>query len=176
VAGLLASGETACTGLHGANRLASNSLLECLVISHNAARFSVEKLDDFAKPVPVEGTGGGSEDPGEDEMIVISHVWEEIRRLMWNYVGIVRSNRRLERAKMRLETIMNEVADYYGSFRLNPDIIELRNIALVADLTVKCALTRKESRGIHYNIDFPDTDERGLPRDTILPPRGFGDG
>jgi L-aspartate oxidase len=103
-------------------------------------------------------------------MIVITHVWEEIRRLMWNYVGIVRSNRRLERAKTRLQTIMNEVSDYYGT-SVHPDIIELRNIALVADLTVTCALARKESRGIHFNMDYPDTDNAHPPRDSIVPMR-----
>jgi L-aspartate oxidase len=168
IAGLLAAGETACTGLHGANRLASNSLLECLVFSHNAARFSVEHLAEFPPQVmPSESRWEKSVDQTEDEMIVISHVWEEIRRLMWNYVGIVRSNRRLKRAQTRLKTIMSEVADYYPS-TLHPDIIELRNIALVADLTVKCALKRHESRGIHYNIDFPNLDDSQPPRDTIL--------
>jgi L-aspartate oxidase len=172
IRGLLAAGETACTGLHGANRLASNSLLECLVFSDNAARFTLENLESFSMPTPIEGSQILSEDRNEDEMIVISHVWEEIRRLMWNYVGIVRSNRRLQRAKQRLDTIMSEVSDYYGTLRVHPDIIELRNIALVADLTVRCALARRESRGIHYNIDYPDS--AALATDTIIPPRGFG--
>jgi len=173
IAGLLAAGETACTGLHGANRLASNSLLECLVFSHNAARFSLEHFTEFPAPRIVNGNFGVREGQrNEDEMIVISHVWDEIRRLMWNYVGIVRSNRRLERAQARLQTIMNEVTDYYGDLTLHPDIIELRNLALVAFLTVRCALARKESRGIHYNLDYPLTDERAA-RDTIIPPRGF---
>ncbi len=175
IAGLFASGETACTGLHGANRLASNSLLECMVISHRAAKYTLENLDSFAPPTPFDTAPAQAEEYNEDEMIVISHVWDEIRRLMWNYVGIVRSNRRLQRARKRLETIMHEVSDYYGNLKLHPDIIELRNIALVADLTVKCALARKESRGIHYNIDYPKPDDSAPPRDTILPPRGFGD-
>jgi L-aspartate oxidase len=170
VAGLLAAGETACTGLHGANRLASNSLLECLVFSHNAAQFTLSRFDEFSAPEARASSWSSSEDRNEDEMIVISHVWEEIRRLMWNYVGIVRSNRRLERAHARLNTIMSEVADYYGGLKLHPDIIELRNIALVADLTVKCALARKESRGIHFNLDFGGL--AGVARDTIIPPRG----
>ena len=173
IAGLLATGETACTGLHGANRLASNSLLECLVFSHGAARFSLENMDQFPMPTPFDGAWGTADDYNEDEMIVISHVWEEIRRLMWNYVGIVRSNRRLQRAQTRLATIMNEVSDYYGSLKLHPDIIELRNIALVADLTVRCALARRESRGIHYNIDYPELDASSPARDSIVPPRGF---
>lgn len=177
ISGLFAAGETACTGLHGANRLASNSLLECLVFSHNAARFTISKLSEFKKPEPVqsgtfERATSGSGSGNEDEMIVISHVWDEIRRLMWNYVGIVRSNRRLQRAQQRLQTILHEVADYYGNLTLHPDIIEMRNLALVADLTVRCALSRKESRGIHYNIDYPGTDEDSAI-DSIMPSRGF---
>ena len=168
IAGLLVAGESACTGLHGANRLASNSLLECLVFSHNAAKFSIANLDLFPAPeMPTESEWLPSTPQTEDEMIVIAHVWEEIRRLMWNYVGIVRSNRRLRRAETRLKTIMSEVADYYPS-TLHPDIIELRNIALVAQLTVKCALLRKESRGIHYNIDYPEMDMLQPPKDSIL--------
>ena len=171
IEGLLAAGETACTGLHGANRLASNSLLECLVFSHNAARFSVERMKNFPPPKEIETEWSSSHEQNEDEMIVISHMWDEIRRLMWNYVGIVRSNRRLQRAKKRLNTILHEVSDYYGHLRLHPDIIELRNLALVADLTVECALKREESRGIHYNIDFPAVSENARARDTILPDR-----
>ena len=170
--GLLAAGETACTGLHGANRLASNSLLECLVSADGAARYSLKNKDSIQRPQPIDGESGHTDQTNEDEMIVITHVWDEIRRLMWNYVGIVRSNRRLQRAKKRLETIMSESFDYYGQLKLHPDIIELRNLALVADLTVTCALARKESRGIHYNIDYPALEDRFAPRDTILPVRG----
>jgi L-aspartate oxidase len=166
--GLYATGETACTGLHGANRLASNSLLECLVFSHNAAADTLKHLDEFSRPEPFQSLRFDLEEQNEDEMIVISHDWEEIRRLMWNYVGIVRSNRRLQRAKTRLDTILHEVSDYYGSLRVHPDIIELRNIALVADLTVRCALSRQESRGIHYNIDYPEADDSSPARDSIL--------
>lgn len=181
IEGLFAVGETACTGLHGANRLASNSLLECLVFSHNAARVSLEQFDDFTLPTEMDEDAGPAAEPeksfNEDEMIVVSHAWEEIRRLMWNYVGIVRSNRRLMRAQARLETIRSEVkfsySDVAGRVRLHPDIIELRNIALIADLTVKSALARKESRGIHYNIDHPALDMTHSPADTIMPPRGF---
>ncbi|MES2965700.1 MAG: L-aspartate oxidase [Bdellovibrionota bacterium] len=169
IPGLLAAGETACTGLHGANRLASNSLLECLVFSENAARFSIANLDAFPTPTPAAADVGLPDESDEDEMIVITHMWEEIRRLMWNYVGIVRSNRRLQRAKHRLENILAESQDYYGHMRVHPDIIELRNLALVADLTVQCALMRKESRGIHYNIDFPTLDESRTAQDSILP-------
>ena len=169
IAGLIATGETACTGLHGANRLASNSLLECLVFSHNAAEYCVKNKDLFPVPEVFEGSAVIQTGTNEDEMVVITHVWEEIRRLMWNYVGIVRSNRRLQRAKTRLQTILDEVNDYYGHLKTHPDIIELRNLALVADLTVSCALARKESRGIHYNIDYPNLDESHPPRDSILP-------
>jgi L-aspartate oxidase len=170
IAGLLVAGETGCTGLHGANRLASNSLLECLVFAHNAAEWSLKHLNDFPAPEGFDGETVRAGRSTEDEMVVITHVWEEIRRLMWNYVGIVRSNRRLERAKTRLQTIMNEVSEYYGT-SVHPDIIELRNIALVADLTVTCALARKESRGIHYNMDYPETDHSHPPRDSIVPAR-----
>lgn len=155
IPGLLAIGETSCTGLHGANRLASNSLLECLCMAHNASeklkmdweQLTVCPQDPKDWHYPAESN--------DDEMIVISHMWEEIRRLMWNYVGIVRSNKRLERAQHRLKNILNEVREYYSNFRIHSDILELRNIAIVAELSVECALRRKESRGIHYNLDYP---------------------
>jgi L-aspartate oxidase len=164
VDGLYALGETACNGLHGANRLASNSLLECLVMAHFAS-------EDFARhervllPIEVKDWPQ-SHLSNADEMIVINHMWDEIRRLMWNYVGIVRTNRRLERAETRLLSLQREISEYYSSFKTHSDIEELRNIALVAQLTVRCALARHESRGIHYNLDYPDL----LPvaRDTIL--------
>jgi len=183
IVGLLATGETACTGLHGANRLASNSLLECLVFAHSAAQYTLENLEQLNKPTGVDRDWGMQGEQNEDEMIVISHMWEEIRHLMWDYVGIVRSNRRLQRAKTRLENILHEIRDYYGGYRLHSDIIELRNIALVADMTVECALLRKESRGIHYNIDYPfskDSESSAIERqtaargaDTILRQRLF---
>ncbi len=159
IRGLLTSGENACTGLHGANRLASNSLLECLVFSHNAAEYSLKHMSEFPIADVNEHGYKNFAYQNEDEMIVISHMWDEIRRLMWNYVGIVRSNRRLLRAKTRLDNILSEVQEFYGNARLDPDIIELRNIALVAHLSVQCALKRQESRGIHYNLDFPNTNE-----------------
>ena len=170
IEGLLAAGETACTGLHGANRLASNSLLECLVFSHNAALLARRCRDQFPIPRAAPGDLPQSPPQTEDEMIVVSHVWEEIRRLMWNYVGIVRSNRRLWRAKMRLDAILLEIQDCYGGFPAHPDIVELRNIARVAHLTVRCALARKESRGIHFNIDYPETLDDALAQDMILRP------
>lgn len=165
---LYAIGETACTGLHGANRLASNSLLECVVFAHNASahsQVSMTMQKDFQLPDIPEWIPTTHKD--DDEMIVISHMWEEIRRLMWNYVGIVRSNRRLERAQHRLENLIKEVREYYFNLQLHPDILELRNIALVAHLTVQCARKRFESRGIHYNIDYPEKTSE-VPRDTVL--------
>lgn len=159
---LFALGETACTGFHGANRLASNSLLECLGLSHNA--FEKIKQDlasgtSHLSPTSVHNivpfTDSEKQDP--DELIVVHHMWNEIRHLMWNYVGIVRSYRRLERAQHRLQLIQKEIKDYYSSFKTHSDIEELRNIALVAELTIACALQRKESRGIHFNIDEPET-------------------
>jgi L-aspartate oxidase len=166
VHGLFALGETACTGLHGANRLASNSLLECLAVSHEAAATFLDRRAEFVADARATPPWPKSSLSNADEMIVIHHMWDEIRRLMWNYVGIVRTDRRLERAANRLQVIQQEVAEYYSSFKTHTDIEELRNIALVAQLTVKCALARRESRGIHYNLDCPDL----LPEahDTIL--------
>ncbi|MGE0631247.1 MAG: L-aspartate oxidase, partial [Pseudobdellovibrionaceae bacterium] len=164
---LFALGETACTGLHGANRLASNSLLECLTSSHNCSAV-IRKEYKEKKPVVLEAPPWKSPSLSEDadEMIVITHMWEEIRHLMWNYVGIVRSNKRLERAQHRLKNILAEVRDYYSNFKMHSDILELRNIAIVADLSVECALKRKESRGIHSSLDYPQTNTD--PQDTIL--------
>jgi len=168
VDGLFAVGETACTGLHGANRLASNSLLECLVFSHNAARWLSDHREEApswreVSPLPWPKRNHQN----QDEHILVSHMWDEIRRLMWAYVGIVRTNRRLERAQRRLANILEEFEEYYSSFKTHPDIIELRNIARVADMTVQCALARRESRGIHYNLDYPSTQE-GRGRETVL--------
>ncbi len=172
ISSLWAIGETACTGLHGANRLASNSLLECLTTAHNSAQIIKEKLRETPLPMPDPREWNHPQESNDDEMIVISHMWEEIRRLMWNYVGIVRSNKRLERAQHRLKNILEEVRDYYSHMKIHSDILELRNIATVADLSVECALKRKESRGIHYSLDYPFTDENltstGSPQDTIV--------
>lgn len=167
--GLFAIGETACTGLHGANRLASNSLLECLTMAHNCAENLQKNWNKIINKTdialePKQWTK--PENTDLDEMIVISHMWDEIRRLMWNYVGIVRSTKRLERARNRLINIKQEVKEYYSNMKVHPDIIELRNIAIVAELTVECALRRHESRGIHYSLDFPKTEAQG--KDTIL--------
>lgn len=167
VPGLFALGETACTGLHGANRLASNSLLECLTFSHNAAAFLQAhpemNVDGFK---PAEFPMHDKTD--SDELIVVHHMWDEIRRLMWNYMGIVRSDRRLERALHRLQNIQQEIKDYYSNFKLHADVIELRNIALVAELSVRCALMRAESIGIHYNLDRPALKEFSRAEDTVI--------
>ncbi len=166
---LYASGETACTGLHGANRLASNSLLEALVYADAAARQTLEDLqtNDFPPPVtPPAWDDVGTTD--SDEMIMVTHNWDEIRRMMWNYVGIVRSDKRLARARRRIEAVQNEIREYYWNFKVEPDLIELRNLAVVAELIIKCAQHRKESRGLHYTLEYPRRDDKRWLKDTIL--------
>jgi L-aspartate oxidase len=166
---LYAIGETACTGLHGANRLASNSLIEALVYSHMAAQQAVKDIDTFdftSTPDPPPWDEVGTTD--SDEGIMVSQNWDEIRRFMWNYVGIVRSNKRLERAERRIEIIQKEIREYYWDFRVSADLIELRNIAMVAELIIKCAGHRKESRGLHHNIEYPYRDDMRWQKDTIL--------
>ena len=166
VRNLFAIGETACTGLHGANRLASNSLLEAAVFAVSASHAIRARLPDIPEPYDLpEWDSQQASDP--DEQVVISQVWDEIRRFMWNYVGIVRTNRRLLRAQKRLELVQEEIINYYWDFRLTGDLVELRNLALVADLVVRSALRRRESRGLHYTVDHPDTDPRFV-QDTIL--------
>jgi len=165
---LYALGETACTGLHGANRLASNSLIEALVYAHNAARQAVRELKredtELISPLP-EWDEVGTTD--SDEGIMVAHNWDEIRRLMWNYVGIVRSNKRLARASRRIDIIQKEIQEYYWNFKVAPDLIELRNIATVAELIIKCATYRKESRGLHYNIEYPQKHDSRWLKDTL---------
>ncbi len=166
---LYAVGETACTGLHGANRLASNSLLEALVYADAAARQARKDLEagnftPLARP-PAWDDSGTSD---SDEMIMVTHNWDEIRRLMWNYVGIVRSDKRLARAQRRIEIILNEIEEYYWNFKVVPDLIELRNIAVVAELIIKCALHRKESRGLHYTLEYPERNDARWQKDTVL--------
>ena len=168
LANLYAAGEVAFTGLHGANRLASNSLLECLVFGAAAARDIVCRLPEIAPPPPVPAWDE-SRVTDSDEEVVVSHNWDEVRRFMWDYVGIVRSTKRLKRAQHRVHLLLREIAEYYGSFRVTRDLIELRNLTLVADLIVRSALTRKESRGLHFTIDYPDTGVRA--RNTVLKPR-----
>ncbi|ENO80036.1 L-aspartate oxidase [Thauera sp. 27] len=165
VPGLYAVGESAFTGLHGANRLASNSLLECLVFGEAAAE------DILSKPPtqpPVLPDWDESRVTDADEEVVITHNWAELRRAMWDYVGIVRTTKRLLRAQHRIRLLASEIHEFYSHFRVSNDLIELRNLVVTADLIVRCALKRKESRGLHYSNDFPETLAR--PRDTILRP------
>ena len=165
--GLYAAGEVTQSGLHGANRLASNSLLECLVFGEAAAKHISTNWDSLAD-VPEVRAWDESRVTDSDEEVVITQTWGEIRRFMWNYVGIVRTTKRLERAKHRIDLLRQEVADYYKHFRVTPDLIELRNLVEVADLIIRSALARHESRGLHYTLDFPETDAQ--TKDTILVP------
>ena len=168
---LYAIGETSCTGLHGANRLASNSLLECLVLGESSAKDILKRLQSKQYDDPDLPTWDASRVSDPDEQIVVSHNWDELRRFMWDYVGIVRTNKRLERALNRVNLLKDEIQEYYANFKVNNDLIELRNLVDVAELTVKCALKRKESRGLHYTSDYPDTAE--VSADTVLTPENF---
>lgn len=166
---LYAVGETACTGLHGANRLASNSLVEALVYANAAAKEALRELSatdmaDWIEP-PLWDEAGATD---SDEQIMVVHNWDEIRRCMWNYVGIVRSNKRLARAQRRIENIQAEIQEYYWNFRVASDLIELRNIATVAELIVKCAMHRKESRGLHFTLEYPERKDALWLKDTVI--------
>lgn len=163
---LYAAGEVACTGLHGANRLASNSLLEGLVIGTRAAHQSVQGIESADNSLEVSGWDSGKA-KDSDEQVVILQNWEEIRRLMWNYVGIVRSTKRLERALRRNRLIREDIERYYWDFFVTADLLELRNLSIVADLVIRSALLRKESRGLHYMLDFPEKHEE-YARDTLI--------
>jgi len=166
-AGLYAAGEVTQSGLHGANRLASNSLLECLVFGEAAARHIAANWDELPGVPAIRGWDE-SRVTDSDEEVVIAQTWGEIRRFMWNYVGIVRTTKRLERAKHRIDLLRSEVNEYYKNFRVTPDLIELRNLVEVADLIIRSALSRRESRGLHYTLDYPEL----LPeaKDTVLVP------
>ena len=167
---LYAIGETSWSGLHGANRMASNSLLECFVVAFGSASSISEKINSvsFSKSLPAWDE---SEVTNSDDKVLVSHNWDEIRRLMWNFVGIVRSSKRLRMADRRIKAIREEIRDYYRKNKVTKDNLELRNIALVAELIITCALQRKESRGLHYIVDYPKTQEE--VKDTLLVPPSF---
>jgi L-aspartate oxidase len=153
IPGLYAVGEVACTGLHGANRMASNSLLECIVFAERASQDILKKLPSLSTDAIVIPEWDESQVIDSDEEVVVSHNWDELRRFMWDYVGIVRTNKRLSRAMHRLELLKEEIEEYYGHFRVTSDLLELRNLVIVAELIVRCAQQRKESRGLHYTQD-----------------------
>jgi L-aspartate oxidase len=165
--GLYAAGECSESGLHGANRLASNSLLECFVFGEAAAGDILDHWDSLDEPPPVRAWDA-SRVTDSDEEVIIKQNWTEIRRFMWNYVGIVRTTKRLDRAAHRIKLLNEEIAEYYGSFRVTSDLIELRNLLQSAELIVRSALRRKESRGLHYTLDYPQTDAEA--KDTVLVP------
>lgn len=170
--GLYAIGEVACTGLHGANRLASNSLLECLVFAESASQDISQSLAGRSLPKQIP-QWDESRVTDSDEEVVVSHNWDELRRFMWDYVGIVRTNKRLQRAKRRVDLLRGEIDDYYGNFRVTNDLLELRNLTLVADLIIRCAMARHESRGLHFTLDYPQTDISDQAEDTILIPDSY---
>lgn len=168
---LYAIGESSFTGLHGANRMASNSLLECMVFAESAAEH-IEKTGlnidtDFDIPF-----WDDSQVTNSDEDVIISHNWDELRRFMWDYVGIVRTDKRLQRARRRVQLLQQEVTDYYSNYRITNDLLELRNLIQVADLMIQCAIRRKESRGLHYTLDYPEL--KAVASDTVLTPPLFG--
>ena len=163
VSGLYVAGEASCTGLHGANRLASNSLLECMVFAEAVVK---DILSSKPYPLPVLPIWDESRVTDADEEVVISHNWDELRRFMWDYVGIVRTNKRLKRAGHRIGLLMREINEFYANFRVSHDLIELRNLVMTADLIVRCAMQRKESRGLHYSRDYPEMLKK--PKNTVL--------
>ncbi|MCQ8127055.1 L-aspartate oxidase [Methylomonas rivi] len=169
IPGLYAIGEVACTGLHGANRMASNSLLECLVFAEQANRDIRRQFANLPEP-PLLPAWDESQVSDSDEEVVIAHNWDELRRFMWDYVGIVRTNKRLERAMNRLVLLKDEIGEYYGKFRISSDLLELRNLVIVAELIIRSAQQRKESRGLHYTKDYPELDDSRPPRNTVLVP------
>ena len=166
IPGLYAIGEVACTGLHGANRLASNSLLEALVCAHRAAGMPRRTPAGAFRTRSRHWQSGDAQNP--DELVVVSHNWDEIRRLMWDYVGIVRTTKRLRARAKRIANLQEEIQEYYWDFVVTSDLLELRNIAIVAELIVASALQRRESRGLHYTLDYPQPDPAWAQRDTVV--------
>ena len=169
VQGLYAIGETAYTGLHGANRMASNSLLECLVFGEMALKHIVETLGSTEQSAIAIPPWDESRVTDSDEEVVVFYNWEELRRFMWDYVGIVRSNKRLQRARRRVDLLRLEIGEYYGNFRISNDLLELRNLVDVAALIIQSAQRRRESRGLHYNIDFPEQDPSQKAPTELIP-------
>ena len=166
---LYAIGEVSCSGLHGANRMASNSLLECVVFAHSACEDILRCIDRTSAYTALP-EWDESQVTDSDEEVVVSHNWDEIRRFMWDYVGIVRTGKRLQRARHRIKLLQDEIHEYYGNFRINNDLIELRNLSLVAELIIESALRRKESRGLHYSLDYPVSNSSVPGIDTVLTP------
>lgn len=169
IEGLYALGETAYTGLHGANRMASNSLLECLVFAESASQHILNHLGDKIT-LPAIPNWDESQVTDSNDEVVVSHNWHELRQFMWDYVGIVRSDKRLARAKSRIDLLLKEIDEYYGNFKVTNDLIELRNLALVADLIIRSAIARKESRGLHYSLDYPEAIDSNGAKNSILSP------
>jgi L-aspartate oxidase len=170
VQNLYAIGETSFTGLHGANRMASNSLLECFVFAMAAARDIQEKIATQATP-PACPPWDDSQVRNPDEDVIILHNWEELRRFMWDYVGIVRTDKRLARALHRVELLQREIHEYYSNYTVSTNLIELRNLVLVSELIIRCAQLRRESRGLHYTLDYPELCTE--IRDSVLHPTGL---
>jgi len=172
IPGLYAIGETSFTGLHGANRMASNSLLECFVYARSAAADICAQLAQVEMPSALPGWDA-SQVTDSDEDVIIAHNWDELRRFMWDYVGIVRTNKRLQRAEHRVRLLLDEIDEFYSNYKVSRDLIELRNLAQVAELMIRSAMLRHESRGLHYTLDYPE--QLAEARDTILQPPTYAD-
>ncbi len=168
--GLYAIGEVAFTGLHGANRMASNSLLECFVFAESASEHINSHHDDYLFNAKIPDWDE-SRVTDSDEEVVVTHNWHELRQFMWDYVGIVRTNKRMQRARSRVNLLLHEIDEYYGNFKVSSDLLELRNLAVAASLIIESAMQRKESRGLHYTLDYPEVDIDHPPQNTILTPQ-----